>query len=100
MVGSAVETEHNSRDDRKRDVHIERMTSENLRPFLDDTMFVWTTFSSVFDASVTGRLHGAEEGIPKSSVGQYSDENREPKWLRRLYGGMCIPPPLGNIDVS
>ena len=45
MVGSAVETENSSRAEMEMHKHIEAIISQNLRPFLDGTVFGGIVFS-------------------------------------------------------
>jgi hypothetical protein len=69
MVGSAVETEDNSRAERERQIHIETKMSQNLAPFLDGGVFDWTKLLSLTDGNrIMGRPLEHWEGIRRPST--------------------------------
>ena len=70
MVGSAVETEDNSRAERKRQIDIERMISQNLAPFLIGVVFDWATLSSLYDG---GRVKGGSLKVWDGMRRPYTD---------------------------
>ena len=66
MVGSAVETEDNSRAERERQVHIEAKMSQNLAFFLDGrAVFGW------------GALSFSDGGVVRKSFGVSEPEDME-----------------------
>ena len=76
MVGSAVETEHSSKDKKKTQVHIERITSQNLRLFLDGLVSC-TAFLSFSVTQVMGRSLEGGEDITQLSVQCYNKGSME-----------------------